>query len=168
MQRAERTSIERAWLKGIRRRGPLIAIASSVLLALALVAPTVAATQEVTIAGFAFSPAELTVGDGVSVTWTNADGVAHTVTADDGSFDSGTLSSGGTFSHTFTAGGTFAYHCSIHSSMTGTIVVEGATSPPTSTLEPTPSSGPSPVGPIVVLVAALVGLLVLRRRLLEG
>jgi plastocyanin len=33
------------------------------------------------------------------------------------------MPSGATFSFTFTKAGTFAYHCSIHSSMHGTIVV---------------------------------------------
>jgi plastocyanin len=48
----------------------------------------------------------------------------HTVTADDDSFDSGTLSNGDTFEQTFDEAGEFAYHCEIHSSMTGTITVE--------------------------------------------
>jgi plastocyanin len=47
------------------------------------------------------------------------------VTADGGSFNSGTLAGGGSFSHRFTTAGTFAYHCAIHASMTGTVVVSG-------------------------------------------
>jgi plastocyanin len=45
------------------------------------------------------------------------------VTADGGSFGSGTLGGGSTFSHRFGSVGTFAYHCAIHSSMSGTVVV---------------------------------------------
>jgi plastocyanin len=93
-------------------------------------APTAAAptgsdgtAQAVAIRDFAFSPASLTVAVGTTVTWTDDDTATHTVTADDGSFDSRNLSSGGTFSRTFTASGTYAYHCAIHSSMKGTIVV---------------------------------------------
>lgn len=127
-----------------------------------------AATQDVSIAGFAFSPAQLTVGNGVSVIWTNADGVTHTVTADDGSFDSGPIGTGTTFNHTFTAAGSIAYHCKIHPTMTGTIVVQAATSPPTSTVPTTPSRDPSPLVPLVALLAGVVGLLVVRRRLLES
>ena len=77
----------------------------------------------VSIANFAFAPASMTVAVGTTVTWTNTDSAGHTVTADDGSFKSDKLGTGTTFSQTFTKAGTFAYHCSIHSSMTGTITV---------------------------------------------
>ena len=75
------------------------------------------------IVDFAFTPATLTVARGSSVRWTNADGAPHTVTADDGSFASGTLAENATFTRAFRAAGTFAYFCTIHSSMTGTVVV---------------------------------------------
>jgi plastocyanin len=84
--------------------------------------PAVSATA-VTISGFAFGPASISVPVGSTVTWTNQDGTAHTVTADDGSFDSGNLAPGATFSQTFDTPGTYTYHCAIHSSMTGTITV---------------------------------------------
>ena len=45
------------------------------------------------------------------------------MTADDGSFASGTLAETGTFTRAFPATGTFAYHCAIHPSMTGEVVV---------------------------------------------
>ena len=57
------------------------------------------------------------------MTWTNDDSIPHTVTADDSSFDSSGLVQGKTFSFTFDKAGTFAYHCSIHTTMTGTVVV---------------------------------------------
>jgi plastocyanin len=82
-----------------------------------------AGASAVTIAGFAFAPATITVSVGTTVTWTNNDSTGHTVTADDGSFASGTLAPGATFSQAFTTAGTFAYHCSIHSSMQGTVTV---------------------------------------------
>ena len=79
----------------------------------------------VTIAGFAFAPATLTVKAGASVTWTNEDSATHTVKWEDGSPASGSLTSGGSpYSRTFDAPGTFAYVCGIHSSMKGTVVVE--------------------------------------------
>ncbi len=77
----------------------------------------------VSIAGFAFDPSSSSVSVGTTVTWTNADGATHTVSADDGSFDSSKLGNGDTFTHSFDAVGTFSYHCEIHSSMTGSIVV---------------------------------------------
>jgi plastocyanin len=87
-------------------------------------APSAAAGDAVSIAGFAFQPGEITVSVGTTVTWTNNDTPGHTVTADDGSFKSDTLATGTTFSQTFASAGTFAYHCSIHSSMTGTVTVK--------------------------------------------
>jgi hypothetical protein len=50
-------------------------------------------------------------------------GVAHTVTADDGSWGSSTLGQGATYSQVFTSPGTYTYHCAIHPSMKGTVVV---------------------------------------------
>jgi plastocyanin len=77
----------------------------------------------VSIANFSFQPATITVPVGTTVTWTNNDSTGHTVVADDGSFKSATLAPGATFSHTFATTGTFAYLCSLHTSMTGTVVV---------------------------------------------
>jgi plastocyanin len=82
----------------------------------------------------AFNPNPLTIslaGNGV-VTWVNQDqsggaysssGVTHNITADDGSFSSGLLAPGSTFETTFTVQGSFPYHCSIHPTMKGTVIV---------------------------------------------
>jgi plastocyanin len=88
-------------------------------------ATTTAATaiNAATIKGFSFQPDVLKVKVGAKVTWTNDDTVAHTVTADTNSFASGNLQPGGSFSFTFTRPGTYAYHCSIHPSMHGSVVV---------------------------------------------
>jgi plastocyanin len=83
---------------------------------------TPASGTAVAIDNFAFSPATLNAKVGQKVTWTNKQGVAHTVTADAGAFNH-PMPSGATFSFTFTKAGTFAYHCTIHPSMHGTIVV---------------------------------------------
>ena len=85
-------------------------------------APAGGATA-VSIKDFAFAPASNSVATGSQVTWTNNDTTAHTVTFDDGSADSGNLAPGSTFDHTFASAGTFAYHCTIHSSMHGTVTV---------------------------------------------
>jgi plastocyanin len=71
----------------------------------------------------AFAPATLTVSVGTEVTVENKDGVSHTWTADGDAFDEA-LAGGASATHTFDEAGTFAYHCEIHSSMTGTVVVE--------------------------------------------
>ncbi|MDP9168433.1 MAG: cupredoxin family copper-binding protein [Actinomycetota bacterium] len=77
----------------------------------------------ITIDGFAFAPASLTVPAGSTVTWTNRDEDPHTVVAGNGSFHSQALGAGGTYSFTFPTAGTFDYICSIHPFMHGTVVV---------------------------------------------
>ncbi len=79
--------------------------------------------NEVIMSGSAFTPSTITVTAGTTVKWTNSDGVNHTVTGNTGIFNSGTVVNNGTFSFTFTAAGTFPYHCTLHSGMTGTVVV---------------------------------------------
>jgi plastocyanin len=78
----------------------------------------------VSIVNMSFSPASLTVTAGTTVTWTNNDGMTHTVTADDVSFDSGNITAGSKFSKVFSTVGTYAYHCTIHPTMKGTIIVK--------------------------------------------
>lgn len=106
----------------------------------------VANTASVTINNFAFTPASASAGTGDTVAWTNNQtGITHTVTADDGSFDSGRLAPGQSFSHLFSTAGTVAYHCSIHASMHGTIIVSAgaaASVAPVATLAPTVTEAP--------------------------
>ena len=85
--------------------------------------PSTAGPDSVSIADFAFSPGNLQIKVGDTVTWTNTDGFAHSVVADDGSFKSDDLDTGATFSTTFSKAGTYAYICGIHNSMKGTVVV---------------------------------------------
>lgn len=82
------------------------------------------AANEITIQAFAFVPQTLTVSVNSTVKWKNLDGITHTVTSDNLLWDSGNVANGGTFKFTFTATGTFSYHCKIHPSMTGTIIVQ--------------------------------------------
>ncbi len=80
--------------------------------------------NEVYIQGFAFNPKTLTVPVNTTVKWTNQDATLHTVTSDTQLFDSGNLANGAWFSYMFTTPGTYTYHCSFHTYMTGTIVVQ--------------------------------------------
>jgi plastocyanin len=80
-------------------------------------------TVDVAISGFAFSPVEITVKAGTIVRWTNNDSVTHTVVADSGDWASGDLAQGGIYSRVFDAPGTYTYHCGVHPSMKGTIIV---------------------------------------------
>lgn len=84
-----------------------------------------AQTHNINIQSFSFTPQALTINAGDTVIWTNMDNVAHTVTSDLGTeLHSAQLSPGQSYSHTFTTAGTYAYHCSIHTMMTGTITVQ--------------------------------------------
>lgn len=85
----------------------------------------------------AFDPDSFTITLGLkdSVTWRNDDatdgnyplngiGVNHHIVSDSaGVFDSGIMTPGATFVHRFTGAGTFRYHCPIHPTMVGVIVV---------------------------------------------
>jgi plastocyanin len=79
--------------------------------------------NEVYIQNYAFNPSTITITVNTTVTWTNFDGIDHTVTSDTGLFDSGNIGSNKTFSYKFTTTGTFPYHCSIHTYMTGKVIV---------------------------------------------
>jgi plastocyanin len=79
--------------------------------------------SKVTIDNFTFSPAELKVKVGDTVTWTNHDDIPHTVVSA-GKFRSKAMDTDGTFSFTFTMAGEYKYFCSLHPHMTGTIQVE--------------------------------------------
>ena len=82
--------------------------------------------NSVSIQGLAFKPASVSVTAGTTVTWTNNDSVTHTITSDTGAFNSGNVAPGATYSYKFGQAGTFAYHCSIHTTMQGTVVVKSA------------------------------------------
>ena len=90
--------------------------------------PPPAGVNEVKISGFAFVPQTITIQKVQAVSWTNEDAVIHQIAADPGQPDISDLSSssmnkGGTYSYTFSKAGTWTYHCSIHPSMKGTVVV---------------------------------------------
>jgi plastocyanin len=84
----------------------------------------------------AFTPNPITISlasaTGGAVKWINNDentgiygggGTTHNITADDGSsFISGNIAPGATFQTTLTPGN-YPYHCSIHPTMKGTVIV---------------------------------------------
>ncbi len=82
----------------------------------------------VSIKGFAFNPAQLSVTKGATVTWTNDDDSAHTVTSGvpgtpSGRFDQ-RLDAGKTFTFTFADAGTYDFFCNIHTSMKAAVLVK--------------------------------------------
>ncbi|HEY4304344.1 MAG TPA: plastocyanin/azurin family copper-binding protein [Gemmatimonadaceae bacterium] len=95
-------------------------------------------TSAVTLTTDSFSPGNINVATGTTVTWTwnscttPSDGyggygtttcVAHTVLFDDGVTSSS--QSSGTFTRQFATAGTYKYHCAIHgTAMSGQVVVQ--------------------------------------------
>ena len=84
------------------------------------------APNQIVIDNFAFSPPALTVPAGTKVTWVNEDEEPHTVMSVDKAvpFKSPALDTKDRFSFVFGKPGTYKYFCSIHSHMTGTIIVK--------------------------------------------
>ncbi|HEY6828419.1 MAG TPA: plastocyanin/azurin family copper-binding protein [Gemmatimonadaceae bacterium] len=81
------------------------------------------ATDKVTISNNQFTPPDIQVSPGTTVTWTWAqDASTHNVTFNDG-VGSGDKSSG-VYTRTFSSGGTFPYSCTLHPGMTGTVTVK--------------------------------------------
>ena len=78
----------------------------------------------VSISGFAYQPAQITVKAGQAVTWTNDDPADHTVTHEGGDFASETLGQGARFRMVFDRPGTYRYVCALHPEMKGTVVVK--------------------------------------------
>ncbi len=105
-----------------------------VLLAMMLIGSSVMAdTVDVSIVSFSFSPQSIAIFNGTTVRWTNQDAVPHTSTSDSDIWDSGNLAQFDTWSYTFDSVGTFPYHCEVHPSMLGTVVVNQSTHIPSST-----------------------------------
>jgi len=126
----------------------------------ALTAPVMlrAATTDVGIVDFAYSPANVTINVGDTVHWVNNGSFPHTSTSGvsptpDGIWDSGLLGSGASYSRTFDTAGTFPYFCTLHTFMTGTVTVQGGNMPPTVSID-SPTNGASFISPADVTISA--------------
>lgn len=103
-------------------------------------------TQVQALASLAFSPANVAVQPGATVTWVFG-AVGHTVTFDAQAGvpnDIGSVSSPNanvSVSRTFTTAGIYTYHCSIHPSMTGSVTVGASTVSPPPAPPPPPPAG---------------------------
>lgn len=78
----------------------------------------------------AFDPATATVKAGTIVTWENHDNASHQVVADaapvtvyTNSLKTNVMAPGQNWSFTFDEAGAYNYHCTLHPSMKGTIIV---------------------------------------------
>jgi plastocyanin len=122
----------------LRRALRIAAIVLSIVGGLA--GPALATSQSVVIQDFSYQPQAVTINIGESVTWINRDPVGHTATSDSaGVFDTGVIAQSANKTVSFAIAGTYAYHCSIHPTLKGTVIVAG----------PTPTPGPSTPAPSV-------------------
>ncbi|MBS2533562.1 cupredoxin domain-containing protein [Catenulispora sp. NF23] len=87
---------------------------------------TPVSASQIVIANFAFSPTDLSVAPGQTVTVVNNDSTTHTLTATTGkAFDTGDIAPGKTATFTApTTPGTYSYICTIHQFMHGTLIVK--------------------------------------------
>jgi len=72
-----------------------------------------------------FSPNPATLPAGQTVVWHNVDSIVHRVVLNSGSLDTGDLAPGASSRPMSINTGGGPYHCSIHPSMVGTIVLGG-------------------------------------------
>lgn len=98
------------------------------LLALPLAAATANAASHTTahtvvIKDMKFTPENLVINAGDTVTWVNEDSMRHSATDLNGAFDTGLLAKGASASLTFNGAGAFNYRCTPHANMRGTITI---------------------------------------------
>ncbi|HEY2062663.1 MAG TPA: plastocyanin/azurin family copper-binding protein [Amycolatopsis sp.] len=91
-----------------------------------------AASHQVMMQNYAFSPASLTVNAGDTVTWTQHDTAPHNVvtTSAPVAVHSPELSQGQSWSYTFTTPGTYSYYCTVHPDMRAQVTVLPAATAP--------------------------------------
>jgi plastocyanin len=158
----------------MRRQRSLAIVAIGALFGILMLAGPVAAISGASVKigetdeRYHFRPTTTYVNIGGSVTWTNGTDAPHTVMSDSGSeLGSSTINANKTYSHDFVATGTFAYHCTIHTYMTGKVIVLAAnvTAPPTDAALPVPAvpAGSDAMPIVLILVGASGGLLGIRR-----
>jgi plastocyanin len=102
----------------------LLLIAASGLHTASAADSSPASALQVQIDNFSFTPQEIKVKAGTTITWTNRDDIPHTVVSTDQVFKSKALDTDDKFTTTLTKAGTYAYFCSIHPKMTGKVIVE--------------------------------------------
>jgi len=74
---------------------------------------------------YVFVPSTIHAQSGDTVTVYNYDQLIHRIVADDGSFDTGVMNPGASFTvKASAAGSVISYHCTLHSRMKGSIIVD--------------------------------------------
>ena len=104
----------------LKTAGPA-GLALAVLLAHAHAAPTV---HTIVIDGMRFIPQTVEVKRGDTVVWRNKDPFPHTATASRGGPASPAIAAGASWTYEATQRGSYAYLCTLHTTMTGLLVVK--------------------------------------------
>jgi plastocyanin len=151
-------------LIGGRRHLPLVAATgltiTGLVLALAVFASSAMADASVEmtegsatdINTWGFTPPDVTISAGQSVTWMNSGALAHTATAVGGQFDTGTVGPGESKTITLSSPGSIAYQCTPHPWMKGTLTVLAAAAaapapPAAAPAAPAPAAAVPPAAP---------------------
>ena len=150
--------------------GRLAGLWAALQVGVALVAAPAAGAADQTVNALSsevFSPADVSIAQGESVTWNNAGGGFHNVRFDDGSFRMPARPSATAWpvQRTFDQVGDFTYYCEAHSGMTGIVRVGTGTtpapdpgqpggSPPGGTVPPPPGSRQTPARPKMTLLVS--------------
>ncbi len=120
---------------GCRAQGVLHALRLTILFTALASAPCLAddansasagAVATVSMDHNTFTPGEITVVPGTTVTWVNKENMPHTVVDTNKGFRSKTLAKDASFSFTFATAGEYDYLCSIHPNMKGKVIVKPA------------------------------------------
>ncbi len=82
-----------------------------------------ASAPSVHIDNFTFSPQEIAIPRGGTVTWVNDDDIPHAIAATDKAFRSKAMDTEETFSFKFNNAGIYEYFCSLHPHMQGKVIV---------------------------------------------
>ncbi len=112
------------------------------------------AATVVTAAGTSFSPSTVTITQGASVTWQFSS--THNVTFGTAKPTGGDVpnsNSGASVTRTFPTAGTFNYDCTLHSGMSGSVIVQGSGPAVFTSVAVSPSTPSISVGATVQLAA---------------
>jgi plastocyanin len=122
----------------IWRAWPLVLLAFPASVALA-------ADHDVGTGAVSYSPNDLSVAVGDTVTWRNTSGGFHNVHFDDGTVNAPPSNADWSYPRTFTEAGEYRYHCDFHGpGMSGVVRVGTSAPTPTPTPTATPTAPPDP------------------------
>ena len=133
-----------------------LALLCGIAIQLGLAGHCLAATANVAVSGFSFSPRSVTINVGDRVTWTGLGSGSHNVQTDSDPFCGPPSFSLSTCTITFNQPGTFNYYCAPHRGigMVGSVIVQAAANTPPSVTITNPANGAVFAAPANVIIQA--------------